>query len=246
MIRYEMSAEELVSRWEDRRAVQNVLGILSQHFLIKEEKHIVADLWSAGEDVTLGVNEGFYVGKAAVEGYFDALYQRDVIANRILRGLFPDKLGDKTEAETQGIGSLNYFPLDTPVVEVADDGQTAKGIWALRNTYSAITPRGPESYWQWGWVAADLRKEDGGWKIWHLLILDDAKTRAGVMPGRPYEEYPELPEFGEMKAWRLPEPTVARAVRPRYSVDRPFTPPPRLPEPYDTFENTFSYGEVEA
>lgn len=242
MIDYTLSAEQLVTRWEDRRAVQNLLGIFSQHFLIKQEQRIFSDLWSTGDDVVLGINQGYYVGRDAVAGYFEALYQRDVIANRILRRLFPDKVAGKTQEETQGIGSINYFPLDTPVVEVAADGATAKGIWALRNTYSAITPRGPEAYWQWGWVAADLRKEDGQWKIWHLLMLDDALTRAGTMPGKPYTPYPELPEFAEMQQWKLPEPTIAAAVREVYTSDRPFTQPPRMPEPYDTFAHTFSYG----
>ena len=41
---------------------------------------------------------------------------------------------DKTEEETYGIGTMNYYPLDTPVIEIVEDGKTAKGIWALCGT----------------------------------------------------------------------------------------------------------------
>ena len=62
------------------------------------------------------------------------------------------------------------------------------------------------------------------------------------MPYRPYEV---LPEFAEMQSFTMPEPTVQTCVHPVYTVDRPFQQPPRMPEPYDTFANTFSYGYTE-
>ena len=40
----------------------------------------------------------------------------------------------------------------------------------------------------------------------------------------------------------MPEPTVKTCVHPMYTVDRPFQQPPRIPEPYAHFEETFSYG----
>ena len=53
---------------------------------------------------------------------------------------------------------------------------------------------------------------------------------------------PELPEFDALRAYSLPAPTVAECLRRRYSTDRPLTPAPRIPEPYGTFGETFSYG----
>ena len=45
--------------------------------------------------------------------------------------------------------------------------------------------------------------------------------------------------------WGRPAPiTLAENVRALYSVDRPLTAAPRIPEPYDTFANTFSYGKA--
>lgn len=239
------TTEQLVDRWEDRRRVQNIMGIYSQHNLLKMEKDIFADLWSTGDDVCLGVNEGYYVGSEAVKGYYDAQHKRNEITNRLLRARFPEKVEGKSEEETYGIGTFNYFPLDTPVVEVAADGETAKGIWALRNTYSLVTAGGPEAYWQWAWVTVDFRKESGEWKIWHLNLLNDVHVRAGQKLHVEYTPYPDVPEFAELKDFAMPEPTVKTTVRQLYSTDRPRTQPPRLPEAYDTFANTFSYGYTE-
>lgn len=238
----EFTTEQLVSRWEDRRRIQNIMGIFSQHHLIKKEKDIFSNLWSAGEDVCLGLNDGYYLGREAVGGYYEAMHQRNILTNKLLRRRFPDKVEGKSEEETYGVGTMNYFPLDTPVIELAADGQTAKGIWALRNTYSLVTAGGPEAYWQWGWVAVDFRREGEDWKVWHLLLLNDVHVRAGQKLHEPYAPYPTLPEFAELEGFQMPAPTVQAVVRPLYQTDRPFTQPPQLPVPYDTFANTFSYG----
>lgn len=242
MIPTAFTTEQLVDRWEARRRIQNVMGIFSQHILLKLEKKIYADLWSMREDVCIGINEGYYVGAEAVQGYFEAQHQKTERINQVLRKIFPDKVAGKTEEETYGIGTMNYFPLDTPVIEIAADGETAKGIWALRNTYSDVTTGGPEAYWQWGWVAVDFIRENDDYKIWHLLLLNDVHVRAGQKLHETYVPYPDLPEFAALAGFQIPEPTIRITIRPLYAPDRPFTQPPRLPEPYDTFENTFSYG----
>ena len=45
-----------------------------------------------------------------------------------------------------------------------------------------------------------------------------------------------------MKDFRYAEPDVPCTLREEYSAERPFAPSPRLPEPYTTFAETFSYG----
>jgi hypothetical protein len=137
---------------------------------------------------------------------------------------------------------MEYKPLDTPLVEVADDGETAKGIWCLRGNHSRLTTAGPLGYWEWGWMAADFRKENGQWKIWHLLHLDELHHLCGSKAVGEPNHYPEDEVFLPIADFKPAEPNVPMEVRPLYAADRPFTPPPRLPEPYDTFANTFSYG----
>ncbi len=236
------STEQLVDRWEWRRQIQNLMGIYSQHYLLKKEKDIFPALWSSAEDVCLAVNEGYYIGAEAVKGYYQGLAEKTARTNSLLRARFPEKVKDKTDAETFGIGEMNYFPLDTPVIEIAEDGRSAKGIWTLRNTYAQLTTGGPEARWQWGYVAVDFLREGGTFQIWHLLLAEDVNVRAGRKFYEADEPYPEVPEFTAMADWHMPEPTVKAEVWKRYDVNRKFQKPPRLPEAYDTFQNTFSYG----
>jgi hypothetical protein len=45
-----------------------------------------------------------------------------------------------------------------------------------------------------------------------------------------------------MKDFKFPEPNVPAVLREAYYPGRPFTESPALPEPYETFAETFSYG----
>ena len=46
----------------------------------------------------------------------------------------------------------------------------------------------------------------------------------------------------DMADFRMPEPTVKAVLMENYYTDRPFTKSPKVPEPYETFADTFSYG----
>ena len=241
----QFSTEELVSRWEDRRAILNLMGIFSSHYLLKKEKDIVGSLWAEAADVCLATNDGYYCGQEAVAGYFEALHQKNLLTSRLIQAKYPKELGDKTPEEVYGVGIIDYKPLDTPVLELSRDGKTAKGLWYCRNSFNSLTEAGPMAYYSWGWVAADFLRENGAWKIWHLWMVDDIHVEAGNQYYEQKKERPVVPEFAEMQNFSMPAPTVQKKVRELYYTDRPHTPGPRLPEPYDTFAETFSYGYEE-
>ena len=235
-------AERLVSIWEDRRAVLNLMGIFSGHYLLKEEKTIVSELFAHREDLCLAVNNGYYVGRAAVEGYYAALHEKNLLTTRLIMAKYPEAFAGKTPEEAYGCGLINYKPLDTPVVEIAGDGATARGIWTCRNSYSDLTTGGPVTYYEWGWVAADFVKEAEGWKIWHLQILNDVHVQAGLQYYEADKPYPPVEGFEEMASFAMPAPTIPVTVREPYRPDRPRTPSPEVPKPYQTFAETGSYG----
>jgi hypothetical protein len=85
-------------------------------------------------------------------------------------------------------------------------------------------------------------KEADGWKIWHLLYVNDVDCICGQSWGKPQEEYPALPEFAELGAFTYPAYTVAKENRALYTPQRPVTLTPEIPVPYNTFAETFSYG----
>ena len=241
-----IDAEKLVTIWEDRRAVQNLMGIFSGHYLLKKEKDIVAELFSGREDISLGINTGYYEGREAVESYYDAIHQKNLLTTKLIMEKYPEEFRNKTPEEAYGCGLLNYKPLDTPVVEIAGDRETARGIWTCRNSYSDLTTGGPVTFYEWGWVAADFVREDAGWKIWHLLILNDVHVQAGLQYYEADKPYETVPGFEAIGDFRMPEPNVKTTLRAPYAPDRPRTPAPEVPKPYATFHPAHSYGRKEA
>ncbi|MFT3905656.1 MAG: nuclear transport factor 2 family protein [Steroidobacteraceae bacterium] len=71
-------------------------------------------------------------------------------------------------AESLEGGSLHVHSMLTPVIEVAADGQTAKGVWdSFGPNISSASEIGN---WLWVKYGVDFTKEDGVWKIWHLQV----------------------------------------------------------------------------
>lgn len=236
------STEERLSRWEDQREIKNLMGRLSQDYTLKKEGGMFEKFWSRREDVCLGVNDGYFTGPDHVAAYYADQARRIALESRLIAAAFPKNLGDKTEEELYGVGMMTYRPVDTPVIELSEDGQTAKGLWCIRGSYSVLTPGGPQSFWEWGWFAVDFIREGEDWKIWHMLYLKDIDRPCGGAWVGPAKVYDEVDSFAEMKDFKPLEPNVKRTLREEYSVRRAFAPSPRMPEPYTTFAETFSYG----
>lgn len=241
-VTHTFTPEELLTRWEARRELQNIMGRLTQSYLMMEEALIYDRWWSGREDVCLGVNQGWYSGKEAVKGYYDALDEKIQLASDIIAKAFPEKLSGKSREELYGVGQIGVKPVDTFVIEIAGDGQTAKGIWSLHGTYADITPSGPVSLWDWGYYCVDFILENDAWKIWHMQELKDINSPTGGDWAAEPLTFPEEPDFAPMKDFQFPEPNVKATLRETYYPGRPFTESPRLPEPYETFDETFSYG----
>ncbi len=241
MRKKDFTAEQLLTRWEIRREVQNIMGKYSQSYCIKQEGAL-PQFWSSREDVSLGVNDGYYVGPESIQGYYGAIAAETALASRLIRARFPEKLEGKTEAECFGVGQISYRPIDTPVIEVADDLRTAKGIWIVRGLVEKVTSAGPVSFWDFSYWAVDFILEDGAWKIWHMQDLHEVDCRQGINLTDTPAPLPVDPAFAEMDSLSFPAPDKPCCLRKVYSAGRAFTPSPRVPEPYKTFAETFSYG----
>lgn len=237
-----LSAEEKLSRWEDIREIKNLVGRMSTDYVLKEERNMLARYWSAREDICLGVNTGWFAGRGAVAEYYAGEERRIAAESALIQAAFPRELGDKTAEEIHGVGMIDYKPVDTGVIEVALDRRTAKGLWMIRGSHSQITTGGPVAYWEWSWLAIDFAREEGEWKIWHQLYLKEIDRPCGYSFVGPEHAFQARPEFAAAAEITLPQPNVKAALRRPYAANRPFAPSPRIPVPYDTFEETFSYG----
>lgn len=240
-----LSAEELVGRWEERREIKNLMGRYAVSFLLKREKSMFKEYWSCRDDVSMGMNNGWYVGRESIAGWFDAIDQSTVLKAALLKADLPEKIGDMDDAKLYGIGDFDVKPLGTPVIELADDLQTAKGIWYSQGSKADVEASGPVSYWTWGIFAVDFIYENGAWKIWHLQYLEDIKCLCGQTWAEPAKLFPDVAAYMALKELELPEPNVKVCLREYYSPNRPMAKMPPLPEPYTTFADTFSYGYEE-
>ena len=234
--------DAMLERLEWRRDIRNLMGRISADYSVREEGAIYDRYWSRRDDVVLGVNEGWYVGPEAVAGYYRALDEEIVLAAQCVKKDFPDKLEGLSDQELKGIGAISYIPVDSHIIEIADDGQTAKALFNIRGSYNRITTSGPIAYWLFGWAAVDFVMEDGQFKIWHMQWLRNVDIQCGTAFGQAPEQFPEIPAYAEMADFHMPEPTVKATLMENYYTDRPFTKSPKAPEPYETFADTFSYG----
>ena len=238
------NTEELVGRFEDRRDVKNLAGKYVMSLLLKKEPTILEDLWSSREDISLGVNDGYYAGRDALKAYYASIDAATRKKAQVLKKVFPEDLGDYSDEKLYGRGPMEIRSLDNAIIEIADDGKTAKGFFYVFGLVTDISERGAVSNWVLGSICFDFSREHDAWKSWHVLYLEDVDTPAGQKWGNPgaLDAFPPMPEFADMAGTEIAKPNKEMELRALYSADRPFTKLPKVPEPYDTFENTFSYG----
>ena len=140
------------------------------------------------------------------------------------------------------MGNMYAHPLTTGLVELAEDGKTAKGLWySIGNEAMAQADGTAHVQWMLGKVAADFVREEDGWKIWHIVISTDVDCQAG----HDYGEYPVYED------WSADSTNQVRREfgRPTVEVlthDVTFNwwdnYPPMPPKDYKTFTDDISYG----
>ncbi len=237
------STEALVGRWEDRRDVKNLAGKYVLSLLLKKEPTMLETFWSKREDISMGVNSGWYVGRQALAAYYDSIDNATKQKAQLLKSYFKEDLGNMTDEQLYGRGPLELRSLDNAIIEIAGDGKTAKGMFVCFGLVTDLEPNGSISRWVFGTYCMDFIREDGQWKIWHMLYLEDINEVAGQKWGvNAPAPYPEIPEWAPLKEIQIAQPNVPETLREHYHGMRPFTRLPKMPEPYETFEETFSYG----
>ncbi len=246
MSKENLTTEELVGLWEDQRDIKNLMGIYVNYIILNEDAKVVKDLWADRDDICLGFNDGWYIGREAVSSYYEAVKERNQLVASLLKERLDDKLEGKNEEELFGIGTFRVLPVSCPVIEVAGDGKTAKGLFYCMGAHAEVEEIGPNSKWSWGYYAVDFLRdgdEDGNnWKIWHMTYTNDVDSRCGESWGMELSYRPELPEFKALGEYKMPEYTKRECLRELWNLSRPLSGAPRLPEAYETFSETFSYG----
>jgi len=218
-----------IARLNAIHEIQNLMGRYVWEHEVQKDPEFIDTMYADNPDVSWEVAHlGLYRGREAVKEILDEHGPKGV---------------------TIAPGTLFIHTLTTPVIEIAEDGQTAKGVWKSPGAETITDPQTGKLRGMWAWTkyACDFIKEEGKWKILHYHVYRIFMTPADMNYTDEYEMkfmknavMPASAESGASQGSSLREPTT---------YDNPFTLTyvpklvPAPPEPYKTFSETFSYGK---
>ena len=223
----------------DYQEIQNVFGRHEYFHSAGMHKEELEMLWARKTPGVSfeAVDTGKHVGWDAVwKCYVEGRVARGKKHVAELREVNPDIEDDEKNYQ---VGLWGMHTLTTPVIEVAEDGQTAKGIW-MSPGYLTFGSNGQfKSCWSWERYGVDFVKEDGRWKIWHCRVYNDFLT--------PYDKgwveasLEPPPEIEDAEDFPKPNAEPSTPIYKPYSTTVPPQAEPRQPDHYKTFKDTFSY-----
>jgi hypothetical protein len=80
--------------------------------------------------------------------------------------------GQKATEETTK-GGYVWHTITSGVVEVAEDRQTAKGVWYTPGGGGQAKNGKLDFGWMWEKYGVDFIRENGKWKVWHMKVYTD-------------------------------------------------------------------------
>ena len=141
--------------------------------------------------------------------------------------------------EGDRVGHLHVNVNGTPVIEVAEDGRTGKGMWTTIGvaTIPSEAEGKPIALWSLKRYTMDFIKEDGKWKIWHFRVCPIFGTRfdkswvdESLSHSKPIIQVSE-----EHQA-----PMPCTPIH-EYDARGVFPYDPAVPTPYKTWDKSMSY-----
>ncbi|MFK0154718.1 nuclear transport factor 2 family protein [Streptomyces sp. NPDC090493] len=233
--------ERAVARAHDVTAIQNLIGLDTYLYEARrhEERFELLARKTPGVTVEIGGRGVFEGLESARRTIVDIEREFERKHGEGMRRTYPD-----VEFPSRAAGFLETQLVGTPVIEVAGDGETAKGMWialmATGKTYEQVGP--PVARWVWWKIAADFVKEDGDWRIWHYLknpLFMSAYHESWIdrVLKSPPMDAKGIMAFHETTADR----PYTEQYRP-YSITLEPDLIPRPPAPYETFDADDSYA----
>ena len=229
--------EEWVGRLWDVENVKQLMARRCYYIYNDARRQELDDLWVKKPEnratASYGSNWGYYVGMEEIARYYVLEHDKRMKARlaRYREAMPSGGVTDKT-------GYMNMHTLSTPLVKLAQDGKTCRGMWYDMNAYNDGSPDGSAEELLLPWqVACDLIKEDGVWKIWHLFLSNDMF----ITIGKPVSEIPVYPGPGEDPVREeFGKPTIPMLAHDNTFGWGDMYPP--MPEAYYTFDAANSYG----
>lgn len=173
--------EAKITRLEDIHEIENLKGRYN-HFLLMGAFDAIVDLF-AKKDPNVKV-------EISKNGVFEGI---EGVRRVFLKGM---------KSLYGGEGCLALHMSMTPVIEVSQDGKTAKGMWLSFGCNTIRDENGLVALWQTGKYDNEFVKEDGKWKFrsmhWYLIfrtsfdkgwvkepVMGRSRVSEGTKPDKP-------------------------------------------------------------
>lgn len=230
---YEKKAQKAL----DYAEIQNVFALHEYYHDVPTEE-IEMIFAQKQPDVSFGQNWGVWVGLESVKNYYKDDTEEELKKSLdAIRKIYPDLPDDIKYARA---GRAGFHTLTTPLIEIADDGVTAKGMWYTPGYLTGFNEQKGEwsATWMFEKYAIDFIKEDGVWKVWHFNVHCDF--------GCPFEKswvqvsLEKKDDMGSMPRPKADLPSIGFEDYHTRRVQSMHFPKP--PVPYRTFSETFTYG----
>lgn len=171
-----------LSRIEDVECCKALVSRRSRLYNQRRWEQELDTLWvreqSHEETASFGSHWGFYKGMDSIRRYYQALDHRN----------------------GSGTGLSLFRTVDTPVVYIAGDGNTAQGMWLMAGEETRIAQDGTvEALHIFGRAAVDFIREPEGWRIWHWVDVYNMTQPVGE-------------DIAKTSVHKLPEETLLREL----------------------------------
>jgi len=217
----EKSVEQKLQKLEDFIDVQNLMGRYAYYISVGMPDDLAEEIF-AGDHPTFRI----YLGE---NGYWDGPGAR----KRAYGGDRPP-MSDE-ERQKMRTGNLVIHAPICPVIEIAGDGKTAKGVWmgiGLIGFKNRKTGE-PGSSWEWDKYGVDFIKVNGKWKAWHFHIY---RLLHGWDPDKKWAE-----QFIAQEPFKAATPDGPAIDDNPYRPDTVQRLVPKPPDPYETWADTKMY-----
>jgi hypothetical protein len=202
--------QKIVQKMVDKDEIRRVMAMHEYYHSAVLHKEEVDDIWAMEmPDVRFSINTCVFEGSEKLREFYVNTFEQQKKLN-------------------QAAGSLVYHCLTTDIIEVAEDGKTATGIWMTPGIVTGVQESSGKAMWVYEKYGVDFIKLDGKWKIWHLHTYTDFYC--------PWEkcwtENPENYSGGNPPV----EPTRWVRSYNEYTVNTVPQFIPKPPEPFKTFD----------
>lgn len=233
-----------LQRLNDIQDINDVMGRHAWYYSAGQHQRELDELFAQKQpDVSFGTNAGMWVGLASIKRFYVDWFWKQ--AKEDLASLSRRHPEVKNVPENLLAGTSMMHTITTPLVVVAEDGKTAKGLFYSPGQVTQ-TPLGqPTANYMWERYAIDFIREDGQWRIWHFNVFTDWSAAPNADWTKPQAPQQLSLQPGERLPWDnpdSPQPDIVGERYKSYAIDAVRGENPKVPVPYRTFSETFSYG----